>query len=167
MFGLKELRLAAAKATKMSEALTAAGIDPEATDLSAAIAEKVSASSVTTSEIVTKAAHWDKFCAQCATLKIDPLAAVASDTALEAMIDSAARELLADHVGKNSAETVEHKEPVQSAPTGFAVASQWNKLCADASANPGNDALAKARDDFYAAHQDEILANVNFTTHTK
>lgn len=139
----------------MAEALEAHGINPEATDLKAAIGEALSKS--TDAAAIAKAAKWDKLASQAKELSIDADALVATDDGFVEHVDSAARKLLKENLGNNAPPPAGSTEP--PAPfsaeglTGPQLAAEYKRLVA---AEDHDGASA-----FFAKYSTKFLAHLN------
>lgn len=143
-------------ASKLSKALQAHGIDPEAADVGAAIKEKLDASA--SPDLAAKASKWDTFAAQAKEAGMDADAIVANSDGLASQLDSHARNLLKEHLGSDAPQKTEQTEPKPPAPTGVAtpkeLAARYQGL-----ADAGDMAGCKAMID---AHGISFLSHLNF-----
>lgn len=163
MFGLKELRAAAAQGKRLSDALTAIGIDPSAENIEATISSRLAANSVDPVMSV-KSALWDKFTSQAGALKIDATALAESDTGLEDAIDSHARELLGSHMEAKKPENASHVEGSNEPPSGYDIQMRWEALCHAAKSGEAN--AVSEREQFYAKHKDDLLGSSTISNPT-
>lgn len=140
-------------AKALSKALSDNGIDPEATDLTAAIAAKIAPATDPT--LAAKAEKWDKFAASAKASGLDADAIVATDSGLDEQLDTHARKLLDEHLSTNAPTKIEHVETLQPTPTGMldlkTVATQYTKL-ADAGDLVGCQALVDQHGASFLTH---------------
>lgn len=139
----------------LGAALEAHGIDPDAEDVSAAIAAKIGADP----DAVAKAASWDKLSAQAAAegFKLEDL--MASESGVTARVETVARDVLKKHLAENAPKITDPKGDENpgdpSLLDGKAKVAHYRKLTIS-----GNAEAASA---FFAAHSAEFLEHLNLT----
>lgn len=140
-------------ASKLSKALQAHGIDPEAADVGAAIKEKLDASA--SPDLAAKAQKWDTFAAQAKEAGMDADAIVANADGLASQLDTHARSLLKEHLGTNAPPKAEQAEPKPPVPAGATnpkdLAARYQAL-ADAGDFPGCKAMIDVHGNSFLSH---------------
>lgn len=136
-------------------AMEAHGIDPDAEDVSAAIAAKLGANP----DAVAKAANWDKLSAQAASegFKLEDI--LGSESGVTTRVENVARDVLRKHLAETAPKITDPKPDENpgdpSALDGKGKAAHYRKLTIS-----GNAEAASA---FYAAHSAEFLSHLSLT----